>query len=524
MLRTRNSFSIGRNRPARPRTVLPVLEALEERQVPTVTYHGGALLSNVEVQGIYYGSDWYNNPNLYNQTYQFEGYLQYQVNSPYMDMLSKAGYNVGRGSDTAGQIALVPDTTYGPPPGPSGFPFPVNYGHNVVFDSDIRANLQNLILSVSVGQPDANRLYVVFVPPEAEVFNNNLTDPSHPLQWDNSVTDFGGYHQTFLGFDASYQPTLIHYAVVDTPGGAVGNLYGGGLSFLSQFDEMTVAASHEISEAVTDPNANVATLGWYDDGLNQEIGDIVAGQYVYLNGYAVQKQADQNDGAMSPANLQFQASNTSAIAGFTSNFQVAVGSDSTGLTKVNNLVAFINWGDGSGSLTALTQDPSGNFYINGTHTYMTAGTFYTTVSVLDLTNIADTQQVVYGSVTASYLQILPLFSGVGVGVGATAGDVAAPQQSLALAATSSSVVSSAGAASTLVPFTFNLSSTGTAGPTAAVAFDTAPANVAQTDSCFTQQGSAPAGVAVVQGGQNMHLTDAVFATNPFDPLALALGA
>jgi hypothetical protein len=40
---------------------------LEERQVlsvalsvPPVTYHGGALLPHVEVQALYYGSDWNN--------------------------------------------------------------------------------------------------------------------------------------------------------------------------------------------------------------------------------------------------------------------------------------------------------------------------------------------------------------------------------------------------------------------------------------------------------------------------------
>ena len=44
----------------------PVLECLDDRLVPTVTYHGGALLPHVEVQGMYLGSDWYNISAYYN--------------------------------------------------------------------------------------------------------------------------------------------------------------------------------------------------------------------------------------------------------------------------------------------------------------------------------------------------------------------------------------------------------------------------------------------------------------------------
>src|SRR3954468_15234222 len=89
----------------RTHTVRPVVEALEARHVPTVTYHGGALLSHVEVQGLYLGTDWYNNSTLYQQTGQVESYLRYIVNSPYLDLLTNAGYGVGRGSFDSGRIA-----------------------------------------------------------------------------------------------------------------------------------------------------------------------------------------------------------------------------------------------------------------------------------------------------------------------------------------------------------------------------------------------------------------------------------
>ena len=94
------------------RRALPNLECLEERQVMSVTYHGGAVLPNVAVQGIYYGSDWGNNPTSFNQTGALEGFLGNIVNSPYMDMLTNAGYGVGRGHADGGRIVYAnPDKT-----------------------------------------------------------------------------------------------------------------------------------------------------------------------------------------------------------------------------------------------------------------------------------------------------------------------------------------------------------------------------------------------------------------------------
>ena len=45
----------------RPLPARPGVEALEERQVPTVTYHGGNLLPHVEAQPLFLGSGWQSN-------------------------------------------------------------------------------------------------------------------------------------------------------------------------------------------------------------------------------------------------------------------------------------------------------------------------------------------------------------------------------------------------------------------------------------------------------------------------------
>src|SRR5690348_6932361 len=85
----------------------PSVESLEDRQVPTVTYHGGGVLPHVAVQGMYLGSDWYNDSTYYNQTRLFENFNRFLPQSSYMDLLTQLGYGVGRGSTSAGIIDVL---------------------------------------------------------------------------------------------------------------------------------------------------------------------------------------------------------------------------------------------------------------------------------------------------------------------------------------------------------------------------------------------------------------------------------
>src|SRR5262249_3980811 len=111
------------------------------------------------------------------------------------------------------------------------------------------------------------------------------------------IRDFLGYHGAFAGRDASGRGADVRYAVITYPGGAVGNA---SIRSLSAVQQLTEVSSHELAEAITDPDVNYKRLGWYDDRLG-EIGDIVNGQFVTLNGYVVQKEAGKNDQALSPA-------------------------------------------------------------------------------------------------------------------------------------------------------------------------------------------------------------------------------
>src|SRR5436190_1404645 len=95
---------LRKRRTCRRALVAGCFERLESREMMTVTYHGGALLQHVEAQAVFMGADWSSNSSLYSQASSLNSYVGYLVNSPYMDMLTNAGYNVGRGSATSGKI------------------------------------------------------------------------------------------------------------------------------------------------------------------------------------------------------------------------------------------------------------------------------------------------------------------------------------------------------------------------------------------------------------------------------------
>lgn len=234
-----------------------------------MTYQGGALLTSVEAQGVYLGSAWSTNSALQSQSQQTDQFLSALANGPYMDMLNNAGYGVGRGSASAGAVDNVSISS-------------------TLSDAQIQSDLKTMISAGQVQAPDANRLYMVYVEPGVEVTMGSA----------NSKTSFLGYHGAF-----NDNGTDIHYAVMVYPG--TPNPSSGSQGFASDFDQLTSVSSHELAEAVTDPNVNYKTLGWYDYQLNGEIGDLAEGHESTITGangtqYVVQDVVNQNDQVISP--------------------------------------------------------------------------------------------------------------------------------------------------------------------------------------------------------------------------------
>jgi hypothetical protein len=251
----------------------PRVEALEDRQVPTVQFFGGNVLPQVQAQALYLGSEFSSAPTN-GQTAKLDAFLKDLTGGAYMQALARAGYGVGPGSAVAGavdNVALAPGSVIG--------------------DDFIQASLQADINRGLLRAPGANTLYVVYVEPNVAV----------DLGFGQGTTQQGilGYHTAFLADNGA----AIRYAVVVTPGGAAGN------SVLPEartaFDQLTAVTSHEVAEAVTDPdinsNVNFGQLGWFDPQQG-EIGDVTENHpsaYVRLHGNLVQEVADQNDQLLS---------------------------------------------------------------------------------------------------------------------------------------------------------------------------------------------------------------------------------
>jgi hypothetical protein len=330
-----------------PRTVRPFLETLEDRVVPTVTYHGGPLLTSVQLEAIYLGSAWSTNPAYQQQRSAFDGFLGHIVNSTYMDMLTSAGYGVGRGT-FQGSVVV-----------------PVSLGSSLD-DSVIQSDIQALITNGSAQSPTSQQLYIVFVGPNVLVTAGGA----------NSRTNFLGYHDDFTGRDHAGHIIELHYAVIPYEGGGNASVYG-----FSAFDGMTEVSSHEISEAVTDPEPE-RIPGWYDSQTGDEIGDIVAHEHVRWDSYLVQKEAARDGSALAPAGTlavtpvgALSAANGSVFSG-----AVATFIDGDTLDGPQGYTVSIDWGDGTTSAGTLQATGSG-WIVTGSHAWHSQGSFTVTVNV-----------------------------------------------------------------------------------------------------------------------------------------------
>jgi hypothetical protein len=191
------------------------------------TYRGGALLQHVQVSTLFMGQAWQSSP--YTKPIN-EFFRTLFADGRYMNNLaqySAGGYQIGNGS-------LVATTTDHRPAAAK------------VSDDEIRAEVALAIQYKALPPAGPDSLYVVYTAPGTVVVQSDGSD---------SVNNFAGYH----GYVTDSPVGAFAYAVVAYP----------------QQDtyELTACASHELAEAVTDPQVNAGTLGWYDDS-NGELGDI----------------------------------------------------------------------------------------------------------------------------------------------------------------------------------------------------------------------------------------------------------
>ena len=241
-------------RPPSPIIIVPLrTAAIAPVTTPRLTYRGGPLLSAVEVFVFFWGDAWQQEPQA-TLMGTINDFFEFVVTSPLIDQLgeySVQDYTIGQGKRT-GAIAL---TTAVP---------------SSVSDDDVRALIKDQIASnPAVAQPTPNSLYFVFLPPGV----------TSEMSGGSSCVNYCGYHDN----DGD-----VSYAVMPFPDcdGCVGGM--------SQIDALTTTSSHELCEAITDPQPS-GTLGWYDDA-NGEIGDICAWQTKQLGADTVQLEWSNRQG------------------------------------------------------------------------------------------------------------------------------------------------------------------------------------------------------------------------------------
>jgi hypothetical protein len=231
-----------------PATVhmLPVRDATKVQNAAPAGAHlqffGGPTLPTVHVSPIFW-----------NSTVQFQGTLSpfYNdvPNSPLYTMLAQ--YGIGHGSARAGLVA--------------------GRSTRNILDSDIRTEVLFEINQGTVPQPtDPDNYYPVHLAP-----NMSVTAPDGS----QSCVEFCAYHGTFTALDVNGNRFNVNYGVLPDLSGACNGICGGNPSVVNN---TTSVASHELSEATTDPAVGLATtigfpLAWYDPAFG-EIGDICNGQ------------------------------------------------------------------------------------------------------------------------------------------------------------------------------------------------------------------------------------------------------
>jgi MYXO-CTERM domain-containing protein len=222
-----------------------------------LSYGGGPMLQNVKVFDVFY-----NQGNTYRD--MLSAYYTAITASAHFDWLSEynaGSYKIGRGTF----LGYYEDTNSATT-------------KKTIDDSAMGAYLDGLISAGKIPAPDDNTIYQIYFPAAVTI----------TLQGKLSCNYFCAYHS---GWDHGNQHA--RYSVI--PDVTMAPCKGGCGSSTTQFNNLTSVSSHELIEAVTDPDGNSA---WVDTTSGcGEIGDICNAQQGTVAGYTVQKEWSNKNNA-----------------------------------------------------------------------------------------------------------------------------------------------------------------------------------------------------------------------------------
>jgi uncharacterized repeat protein (TIGR01451 family) len=378
------------------------------------TYGGGPVIPNVDVVPVFYGKQWKkpgptdNWVDVSSYPQDLEDFMAQLVKGPYMDFLSyysTSKQTIGKGKVEDGQI-IDANTSDGKAPAllDDGGLFPQVAG--IVKDqAQAYENAHHHLPS------ETNTVFVIYTPPGTIIKDKSGGD---------STNSFSGYH-TYVEYHSGlfdFQGHRYYYIAMPFNGYANGTTPG-----LNSFQSMTDTFSHELAEAITDPDGET---GWQDyrdsKALNDltEIGDLASGKYFdkteggiseygTLDGYIVQYEW-ANTYTYPGTNFTVHDQPVLPRDGFTSRFEIkrvvdpvkktigaisvqATGYSFSGLIGTfedttnathdpSNYTATIDWGDATTSTGTVTYDANLNqFLITGSHSFAADAGSTTTVNI-----------------------------------------------------------------------------------------------------------------------------------------------
>jgi hypothetical protein len=226
-------------------------------------YYGGKILKSPSFISLYAGGYWKTSEGMKERA-TLNGCSQSIPTGPHTSVWREYGVAAGTFSGSA-DVSVSPSK-------------------RTITERNIQSMVASAIRSAGIKRPDGETVYTVFLPPGIALMHGAS----------DSRRGLGGFHGSYMD-RASGKP--VYYAAIAYASP------GSGVPFTSNpIDNMTIAASHEWTEAVTDPDVNRGRLAWYNRNFG-EIGDIPIALGLPLNtlwgriqGCAVQKEWSNSQG------------------------------------------------------------------------------------------------------------------------------------------------------------------------------------------------------------------------------------
>lgn len=230
-----------------------VMQRASARQAAHLIYNNGALIAEAQVFTVFWGKAW-QQTSMASLISEVNRFFDFILTSALIDQLreySVPQFQIGHGKHIGTLTLAKPDV------------------NKSVDDSAIQKMISEQISAGKLPPSNPNIIYFVFLPSGVTVTQSGSA----------SCKVFCGYHDAITND--------VFYAVMPFPD------CSGCSSGLPTFDALTVTASHELCEAITDP---IPGQGWYDN-QNGEIGDICAWQTKKIGQYTVQKEWSNQTGS-----------------------------------------------------------------------------------------------------------------------------------------------------------------------------------------------------------------------------------